>query len=78
MRSPATASPYIWYDGEMWAIFYEEIDATDRLPRVLTEDQVAQPGSEVARVPPGVRRDRPDDPAGLEDRPSRMPSICST
>lgn len=41
--------PYIWYDGEMWAIFYEEIEARDRLPRVLTDAQVARLGTELAR-----------------------------
>ena len=32
----------------MWAIFYEEIDAKDRLPRILTDRQVARLGSELA------------------------------
>ena len=41
--------PYIWYDGEMWAIFYEEIDAKDRLPRILTDRQVDRLGRELAR-----------------------------
>ncbi len=41
--------PYIWYDGEMWAIFYEEIDAKDRLPKILTDRQVARLGTELAR-----------------------------
>jgi hypothetical protein len=40
--------PYIWYDGEMWAIFYEEIDAKDRLPKILTDRQVARLGRELA------------------------------
>lgn len=40
--------PYIWYDGEMWAIFYEEIEAKDRLPKILTDRQVARLGSELA------------------------------
>ena len=40
--------PYIWYDGEMWAIFYEEIDAKDRLPRILTDRQVDRLASELA------------------------------
>ncbi len=41
--------PYIWYDGEMWAIFYEEIEARERLPRILTDAQVAQLATELAR-----------------------------
>ena len=41
--------PYIWYDGEMWAIFYEEIEAKDRLPRILTDSQVARLATELAQ-----------------------------
>jgi hypothetical protein len=41
--------PYLWYDGEMWAVFYEEISVRDRLPRVLTDGQVARLGRELAR-----------------------------
>jgi hypothetical protein len=41
--------PFIWYDGEMWAVFYEEIDAKDRLPRILTDRQVAGLAGELAR-----------------------------
>jgi hypothetical protein len=41
-------SPYIWYDGEMWVIFYDEVEARDRLPAILTDPQVAQLGSEMA------------------------------
>jgi hypothetical protein len=41
--------PYIWYDGEMWAIFYEEIEARQRLPRILTDAQVARLATELAR-----------------------------
>jgi hypothetical protein len=40
--------PYIWYDGEMWVIFYEEVEARDRLPAILTEEQVTQLGTEMA------------------------------
>src|SRR5690606_32892667 len=41
--------PYIWYDGEMWANFYEEIESKDRLPRILTAAQVERLGVELAR-----------------------------
>ncbi len=41
--------PYIWYDGEMWAIFYHYIEARDRLPKILTGSQVARLGTELAR-----------------------------
>lgn len=41
--------PYIWYDGEMWAIFYHYIEARDRLPKILTGPQVARLGGELAR-----------------------------
>jgi hypothetical protein len=41
--------PFIWYDGEMWAIFYHYIEARDRLPSILTDQQVARLGGELAR-----------------------------
>jgi hypothetical protein len=28
-------APYIYYDGEMWVIFYHYIEARDRLPKIL-------------------------------------------
>ncbi len=40
--------PYIWYDGEMWVVFYEEVEVKDRLPRVLSATQVARLGTEMA------------------------------
>lgn len=45
----ADDQPYIWYDGEMWAVFYREVQVRDRLPAILTEDQVVNFGEEVAR-----------------------------
>jgi hypothetical protein len=45
----ANGRPYLWYDGEMWAVFYEEVAVKDRLPRVLTDAQVAWLGGELAR-----------------------------
>ena len=41
--------PFIWYDGETWAAFYEEVAVKDRLPRILTDAQVACLGGEIAR-----------------------------
>ena len=40
--------PYLWYDGEMWAVFYEQVAAKDRLPDVLTDPQVSRLGVELA------------------------------
>jgi hypothetical protein len=40
--------PYIWYDGEMWAVMYNEVPVRDRLPRVLTPDQIDNLADEVA------------------------------
>jgi hypothetical protein len=40
--------PYLWYDGEMWAVLYEEVAVKDRLPSVLTDGQVARLGAELA------------------------------
>ncbi len=44
----AAGRPYIWYDGEMWAVMYNEVPARDRLPRVLTQDQIDNLADEVA------------------------------
>jgi hypothetical protein len=41
--------PYLWYDGEMWAVFYEEVPHRDRLPKILSDDQVANLGRELAK-----------------------------
>jgi hypothetical protein len=41
--------PYIWYDGEVWAIFYVEVEMRERLPRILSDDQVANLAEEMAR-----------------------------
>jgi hypothetical protein len=40
--------PYLWYDGETWVVFYEEIEIAGQLPRRLTDAQVGQLGAEVA------------------------------
>ncbi len=40
-------SPYLWYDGEMWAVFYDEVEVRDRLPKILTRRQVEQLGREI-------------------------------
>lgn len=45
----ASGRPYVWYDGETWVVFYDEVAIADHLPRVLTDAQVAQLGAEVAR-----------------------------
>ena len=37
--------PYLFYDGEMWVVFYEEVEIRDRLPKVLTSGQVASSGA---------------------------------
>lgn len=39
--------PYIWYDGEMWVVFYHEIEVKDRLPAVLTDHQVECLGQQI-------------------------------
>jgi hypothetical protein len=44
----ADGRPYIWYDGEMWAVFYHEVAVKDRLPAILTDEQVAHLGAELA------------------------------
>jgi hypothetical protein len=42
-------APYTWYDGAMWAVFYEEVERRDSLPRILSTTQVAAFGREIAR-----------------------------
>jgi hypothetical protein len=41
--------PYLFYDGEMWVVFYEEVEMRDRLPKVLTPGQIARLGGEIGR-----------------------------
>lgn len=41
--------PYLFYDGEMWVVFYEEVAMRERLPKILSADQVATLGTEIAR-----------------------------
>lgn len=45
----ADGQPYIWYDGEMWVVFYREVQVKDRLPAILSEAQVVNFAQEVAR-----------------------------
>src|SRR5210317_690104 len=41
--------PFIFYDGEMWVVFYTEVEVRDRLPAILSEPQVDNLGAEIAR-----------------------------
>ena len=41
--------PYLFYDGEMWVVFYEEVEVRDRLPKILTPGQVSRLGTEIGR-----------------------------
>jgi hypothetical protein len=63
--------PYLWYDGDMWAVFYQDVPVADRLPRILTDGQVAQLARELAafhsvcthiawRVPPPSKTAKSD------------------
>ncbi|PIE32999.1 MAG: hypothetical protein CSA55_02530 [Ilumatobacter coccineus] len=40
--------PYVYYDGEMWAVFYHEVPIGAQLPPILEPDQIDQLGREVA------------------------------
>lgn len=42
-------APYLWYDGEMWVVFYDEVEQRDRLPRILSDGQVDRLGREIGR-----------------------------
>ena len=39
---------FTYYDGEIWAVFYEEVERRDALPKVLTDDQIECLGREMA------------------------------
>ena len=39
---------YSWYDRTMWAVFYDDVPRRDSLPRVLSVDQLANLGREMA------------------------------
>lgn len=41
-------SLFTWYDKHMWAVFYDDVPRRDSLPRILTPDQVANLGREMA------------------------------
>jgi len=40
--------PYIYYDGEYWAILYHELPMADRLPRILAPEQIDNLAVEIA------------------------------
>lgn len=40
--------PFIWYDGEIWVVFYEDVDVKGTLPAILSEKQVDCLGRELA------------------------------
>jgi hypothetical protein len=41
--------PYLWYDGEIWAILYHEVPLADRLPRILKPAQIDNFAEEIAQ-----------------------------
>jgi hypothetical protein len=43
----AEGRPFVWYDGETWVVFYDEVEMGDHLPGRLTDGQVAQLGREL-------------------------------
>jgi hypothetical protein len=40
--------PYTWYDGAVWAAFYEEVPRLGSLPRILSDDDVENFAREIA------------------------------
>jgi hypothetical protein len=40
--------PFTYYDGETWAIFYEEVSGRGTLPRILTPDHIENFAAEMA------------------------------
>ncbi len=39
---------FTWYDRQMWAVFYDDVARGERLPAVLSPDQIANLGREIA------------------------------
>ena len=40
--------PFTYYDGSAWVVFYDEVPQRDRLPPILTEDQITNLAHEIA------------------------------
>ncbi len=40
--------PFVHYDGDVWAVFYEEVTQRGRLPRILSDAHVDNFGEEIA------------------------------
>jgi Ser/Thr protein kinase RdoA (MazF antagonist) len=40
--------PFTWYDGAHWIVFYELIGVREKLPRIITDEQVSNLGEEMA------------------------------
>jgi Ser/Thr protein kinase RdoA (MazF antagonist) len=40
--------PFTWYDGSHWIVFYELVEVREKLPRIITDEQVANLGEEMA------------------------------
>jgi Ser/Thr protein kinase RdoA (MazF antagonist) len=40
--------PFTWYDGAKWVAFYEVLEVREKLPRIITDAQVANLGEEMA------------------------------
>ncbi len=41
---------FTWYDGKLWAVFYEEIDRARSLPPILDDDEIENLAREMARL----------------------------
>ena len=53
---------YTWYDGEIWAVFYEEVERRDSLPRILADEQIENFGREIAEFHLACSRLAPEIP----------------
>ena len=42
-------APFVYYDGQVWAVFYEEVSRRAGLPRILSDADVANFAIEIAR-----------------------------
>jgi hypothetical protein len=62
---------FTWYEQSIWAVFYDDVPRRENLPRVLSPDQIANLGREMAefhlactdiapRVPPGSKTIKSD------------------
>lgn len=44
------AKPYRWYDGACWVVFYDDVDRGESLPKIVSEEDIANLATEIAEL----------------------------